>query len=49
MLLTEAPLNPPKNRERMLELMFESFAAPACYVQVQAVLALYATGRSTGP
>lgn len=47
-LLTEAPLNPKKNRERMAELMFEELQVPALYVAVQAVLALYATGRTTG-
>ena len=47
-LLTEAPQNPNKNRERMLEILFEHFHAPAAYLQVQAVLALYATGNTTG-
>lgn len=47
-LLTEAPLNPRKNLERSAEVFFETFNVPALFVSMQAVLSLYATGRTTG-
>ncbi|KAF8652548.1 hypothetical protein AX16_004360 [Volvariella volvacea WC 439] len=47
-LLTEIPLNTKSNREKMTEVQFETFRVPALHVSVQAVLALYAHGRTTG-
>ncbi len=47
-LLTEPPLNALSNREKMAELMFETFNVPALYISMQAVLSLYASGRTTG-
>lgn len=47
-LLTEAALNPKDNREKMISIFFDEFKVPGFYVATQAVLALYASGRTTG-
>ncbi|WAR19593.1 ACT1-like protein [Mya arenaria] len=47
-LLTEPPLNPRSNREKMIEVMFEKFHVPSAYVSMQSVLPLYASGRHGG-
>ncbi|KAJ3000454.1 Actin-2 [Globomyces sp. JEL0801] len=47
-LLTEAPLNSKANRDQSAQVFFETFNVPAIYFSIQAVLSLYASGRTTG-
>jgi centractin len=35
-------------REKAAELFFETFNVPALFISIQAVLSLYASGRTTG-
>ncbi|ESO90080.1 hypothetical protein LOTGIDRAFT_218116 [Lottia gigantea] len=47
-LLTEPPMNPMKNRERMIQTMFEKYQFHSVHIAIQAVLTLYAQGLLTG-
>ena len=47
-ILTEHPVGPKANRERMIQVMFETFNVPDFYIALGPVLALYASGRTTG-
>ncbi|XP_063298701.1 actin-6-like isoform X2 [Pelobates fuscus] len=47
-LVSEAPLNLRANREKMMAVLFEGLGVPATYVSIQAVLALYSSGKVTG-
>ncbi|XP_011692530.1 PREDICTED: actin-related protein 2 isoform X2 [Wasmannia auropunctata] len=47
-LLTEPPMNPITNREKMIEVMFEKYGFAGTYIAIQAVLTLYAQGLISG-
>lgn len=48
LMLTEPPMNPSSNREKMLQVMFEQYGFDSVYIAIQAVLTLYAQGLLTG-
>eukprot|EP01098_Paradermamoeba_levis_P009697 TRINITY_DN4051_c0_g1_i1.p1 TRINITY_DN4051_c0_g1~~TRINITY_DN4051_c0_g1_i1.p1 ORF type:complete len:405 (-),score=149.60 TRINITY_DN4051_c0_g1_i1:83-1252(-) len=47
-LLTEPPMNPRENRQKMVQTMFETYGFQSVHVAIQAVLVLYAQGLLTG-
>ena len=48
LLLSESPFNSRKDREKTLEMMFETFNCASTYIVAQSVLAAYSVGKSTG-
>lgn len=48
LLFTDPPFNPASNREKLVEVAFESLHSPAIYVASQSVLSVYANGRVNG-
>lgn len=47
-VITEPVLNPKANREKIAQIMFETFNVPAINIAIGAVLSLYSSGRTTG-
>ena len=48
LLITEVPLSPKSNREKIAELIFEDFKFPALFFGNQGMLSLFAANVSTG-
>jgi actin len=48
LIITEAPQNPKRNRERMAQIFFETFNVPSFYVVIPAIMDLISSGRTTG-
>ncbi|XP_044775476.1 actin-like [Neomonachus schauinslandi] len=48
LMVTEPPLNTTSNKEKMSQILFETFNVPALYLANQGVLSLYASGQISG-
>uniref|UniRef100_A0A8B9Q2U8 Actin like 9 n=1 Tax=Apteryx owenii TaxID=8824 RepID=A0A8B9Q2U8_APTOW len=48
LLITDPPLSPITNREKMVGLVFESLHSPGIYIASQSVLSVYAHGQTSG-
>lgn len=48
MLLADCVMTPKVNREKMIQVMMETFNVPAVYFALHPVLSLYESGRTTG-
>lgn len=47
-LMTESCRNPPNEREKLCEILFETYLIPEIYIQAQEVLSVYTSGKTTG-
>ena len=47
-LLTETPMDPRENREKMGEIMFETFGIPGLFFASESILTLFSQGKHTG-
>ncbi|XP_077718926.1 actin, gamma-enteric smooth muscle-like isoform X2 [Canis aureus] len=48
LMMTEPPLNTMPSKEKMSQILFETFNVPALYLANQGVLSLYASGQTSG-
>lgn len=46
--MTEAPLNPRANREKLTEIAFEQIQVPRFFPQISSLCALYCEGITSG-
>ena len=47
-MITESPMNPKENREKMTQIMFETFNVKGLYIAIEPILSLYSIGKHTG-
>lgn len=47
-IMTETALNPKYKREKLIQIIFETFNVPAFYAGIQSILSLNSSGRTTG-
>ncbi|KAK8885783.1 hypothetical protein M9Y10_041237 [Tritrichomonas musculus] len=47
-VVIEPVKNPKSNREKMAQIMFETFNVPSFYVSIQSIVSIYSFGRDTG-
>ena len=47
-MLTEAAMRPKQNKEKMAQIMFETFNVPGLYIALPALLNIYGAGKFTG-
>ena len=47
-LLTETPMNPKENKEKLAQIMFENFNVQGLYIALESLLPLFSVGKDTG-
>ena len=47
-LISDSPLNPKENREKLTQIMLETFSFSSMYIELDSVLAIYSGGAHSG-